>query len=225
MRQLEVQLWQTFKEATADPEAASLTQLWVALDEVLQTLTTCQQLNIAGEAIIQIAQLFHDRSTLAFEDLEAAASDDGPVMPEDAFDRYVRQTMQVDFDQFIEPALFARQPRQRGESSHEPRSVAETVDKTVLLEVVAQIEAEQSPEQMIRQLAGEEDIAQWSAAIARWLQQHEIRQSISLPELLRGLGMPTVEVWMGLLLGGYPLEQRGEFYEGEQIWIHPQPVS
>lgn len=27
--------------------------------------------------------------------------------------------------------------------------------------------------------------------------------------------MPWVEVWLGVLLGGFELEQRGEFYEGE----------
>ena len=31
--------------------------------------------------------------------------------------------------------------------------------------------------------------------------------------------MPMVEVWLGLLLAGFALEQRGEFYENNNIWV------
>lgn len=34
----------------------------------------------------------------------------------------------------------------------------------------------------------------------------------------RNLSMPWVEVWLGVLLSGFELEQRGEFYQAA-IWV------
>ncbi|WP_375490895.1 hypothetical protein [uncultured Nostoc sp.] len=31
--------------------------------------------------------------------------------------------------------------------------------------------------------------------------------------------MPIVEVWLGLLLGGFTLEQRGNFYQNQNVWV------
>lgn len=31
--------------------------------------------------------------------------------------------------------------------------------------------------------------------------------------------MPMVEVWLGLLLGGFTLEQRGNFYYNQNVWV------
>jgi len=42
---------------------------------------------------------------------------------------------------------------------------------------------------------------------------------MSWSELEAGLGMPWVELWLGLLLGGFQVEQRGEFYQRETIWV------
>ncbi len=33
------------------------------------------------------------------------------------------------------------------------------------------------------------------------------------------LKMPMVEVWIAALLGGFLLEQRGEFYETQEVWV------
>jgi hypothetical protein len=34
-----------------------------------------------------------------------------------------------------------------------------------------------------------------------------------------GIQMPLVQVWLALLLNGMTLEQRGEFYETERVWV------
>ncbi|MBD3887530.1 hypothetical protein IFO70_38970 [Phormidium tenue FACHB-886] len=47
--------------------------------------------------------------------------------------------------------------------------------------------------------------------ISEWLQTALL--PVSIAELSRGLEMPWVKVWLGVLLGGFRLEQRGEFYE------------
>jgi hypothetical protein len=63
-----------------------------------------------------------------------------------------------------------------------------------------------------------EDVSAWVGAIAQVLQQEESR-TLSLMELQGRSGMPWVAMWLGVLLGGYGLEQRGEFYQRETIWV------
>lgn len=85
--------------------------------------------------------------------------------------------------------------------------------------------------------AHDENISQWGAAISVWLDKWEIdcvktdsnrgiepeerpqQRSVSLLELQRSVEMPLVQVWLALLLNGFEVEQRGEFYETAQVWI------
>ncbi len=39
------------------------------------------------------------------------------------------------------------------------------------------------------------------------------------------LQMPMVEVWLGLLLGGFTLEQRGDFYNSQNVWVKSSLTS
>lgn len=93
-------------------------------------------------------------------------------------------------------------------------SVAAVVEPAVLLQMVEQIEAEEH-NQMILQLAGEEDPTRWSAAIVHWIRTNSSSQLVRMTDLICELEMPWVEIWLGLLLGEFDLEQRGEFYSGE----------
>ncbi len=225
IEQLELPLWAVLKEAAIAPDAADVGQLLAVLDECLLSLETIGQLQVAAEAIAQITQVVCDRSTFMFEELEATASEDGPTMPVDAFDRYVRQTMEVDFDQFIEP--IAALPRKTSIPSSDPdagQSVVGELDQTALLKALDE-QMNQEPgltdiEAFNRaiEVAHGEDISAWSQAIAQWINQQSIRE-VSLLQLQQAIDLPLVPLWLALLLGGYCLQQRGEFYEGEQIWV------
>ncbi|MEH1910273.1 hypothetical protein [Nostoc sp.] len=57
--------------------------------------------------------------------------------------------------------------------------------------------------------------------IAKYLKQ--VKGEISLTQLQGGLKMPMVEVWLGLLLGGFTLEQRGDFYHNQNVWVKSSP--
>ncbi len=225
LEQLELPLWEVLKEATSAPDVADVRQLLDGLDAALLDLSTVGQLQVAAEAIAQIAQVFCDRSTLAFEALEATSSHDGPVMPSDAFDRYVRQSMAVDFEQFIEPlAGLPRKSPERQSLADEPHSVVGALDQVALLQALDQ-QMSQQPDltelEAFNQaigLAHAEDVAAWSTAIAQWLAAHQI-VAMPLVQLQRSLGMPLVQLWLALLWGGYDLEQRGEFYETQQVWL------
>ena len=79
------------------------------------------------------------------------------------------------------------------------------------------------PKQMLVELAGNEQVSQWSAAISEWIQQHSCSERVSLLQLQQVLGLPLVEVWLGLLLSSqhrYDWEKCGDFYsDAGEIWL------
>ena len=223
IEQLELGLWEVLKEATISPDEADLGQLLDGLDEALLELDTVGQLQVAAEAISQIAQVFCDRSTLAFEELEATNSDEGPVMPTESFDRYVRQTMEVDFEQFVEPLASLPRKSQERQEIAEGDSVVGELDQAAVLQVLDQ-QMSQEPElteaeifNRTLEIAHDEDVSAWAEAIAHWMRQQPM-SSVRLMELQQALPLPLVEIWLALLLGSFHLEQQGEFY-GTEIFV------
>ena len=98
------------------------------------------------------------------------------------------------------------------------------MEKVGVLTLVEQWETEaQTQQQQVLDLAHSEDVTAWAAAIAAWLQAAPSLR-VSLSELSKGLGMEWIEVWLGVLLGGFELEQAGEFYQSP-IWVQPLGVS
>lgn len=65
----------------------------------------------------------------------------------------------------------------------------------------------------LKDLAEKESIPKWQQAIALWIEQHR-GEKISLLQLQQALGMPLVEVWLGLLHSPMPYQWDGigEFY-------------
>lgn len=222
---IELPLWEMLQEAAISPEAANLEQLLDVLDESLPQLNTAMQLQVGGEAIAQIANLFEERSALAFEALEARCSDEGPIMAEDAFDRYVRQTMEVDFEQFIEP--IAHLPRKVPEPqthTDEAGSIVGELDREAVLQRLDE-QMRQHPElneaEIFNQamaIAHDEDIPAWVRTITQWMDEHQVTM-IPLIQLQQATGMPLVQLWLALLLGGFTLQQQGEFYHTPTLWI------
>ncbi len=224
---IDLPVWDVIKVAAADPEGANLTILWQEVDAAILNLDCLGGLQVAGEAISKITDVFELRSQLAFESIQAIGSDDGPVMSEDAFDRYVRQTMQIDFDIYIEPlASLQRKEYQFQEDKGEMQPQVAEVDREasalpnrqVLLEAI--LSEPIDPKTAYREaiaLAHDEDVSSWGATISARLD--EWNRPVSLIDLQSSIEMPLVQVWLALLLNGIPLEQRGEFYQTEQIWI------
>ncbi|MBD1852064.1 hypothetical protein H6F87_18965 [Cyanobacteria bacterium FACHB-502] len=128
----------------------------------------------------------------------------------------VRQAMAVDLSDLME---LARSRQQRAKPIAKPKeSIAAPVDKAAVLAMVDQLEAEDeaAQKQSILVIAHSEDVASWTAAILEWLQTTLL--SVSIAELSDSLEMPWIEVWLGVLFGGFQLEQRGTFYESP-IWV------
>ncbi|MDZ4878255.1 MAG: hypothetical protein CLLPBCKN_007690 [Chroococcidiopsis cubana SAG 39.79] len=216
---LDLPLWDAIQAAMTEPEDANLASLWQEVEAAIVDFDCSRQLQVAGEAIVRITELFEARSLRAFEEIQATTSHDGPVMPSNAFDHYVRQTMQIDFEQYIEPLVNLPRKTPQLWDVERTRSIVASVEPQTLIEALENLEIV-APEAAYRQaiaVSHEEDVSQWGAAIATWLNQH--KQAVPLLKLVQSLGMPLVQVWLGLLHNGFALEQRGEFYQTKHVWV------
>lgn len=203
--------WEELRSALTLPESANLKRLCELLEEAIARLPEPEQLAAAGEAIEQMVDLYALRFHLlmtVWEESNNLPEDALPVLDVEALETWIRQSMLVDLDALVE------QPRsQRQRKTPSPiDSVVAVVEAEAVLQMVDAIEAQH---QGIQDLAGEEDPVGWARAIAQWMHEYKPNQQVEFGELLRELQMPWVELWLGALLGGFNLEQQGEFYEGE----------
>ena len=217
VKQLELDLWDVISTARQTPEDASLPMVFELLDLTLIDLDTRSQLRVAGEAVCQIADLFCDRSNFLFEELHSRIANGEPIMADDAFARYVRQSMVVDFEKFIEPLQSL--PRKIPEPANHGNSMVGAIDKEVLIQALEQESLLSFEEEIERAIstAHTENISAWIEAIAQCIGSNF--SPICLIDLQAALPLPIVEIWLGLLLGDFKLEQRGDFYESNGIWI------
>lgn len=123
--------------------------------------------------------------------------------------------MAVDLDAFVEQSQSKRQRKRQ--MPHPEDSIVAIVEDETVSQIVGWIEAQQNQVELVQRLAGEEDPTKWSNAIANWMERYEVNQPVRLIDLLRDLPMPWVEIWLGLLLGRFELEQVGEFYTDEVL--------
>ncbi|BCL40008.1 hypothetical protein [Nostoc sp. MS1] len=209
-------IWDILDEISEAPPTSSLAAVWKCLDTELEDLSVEAQLVTAATAFSQIADILKIRAQLLLEDVRAQTDTDGPVISTDIFAGLVRTTMQLDLDDLIEePPPQSFRPHGPHQFTHpitRDDSVAAPVEKE---NVLAMLEIQTVED--VHRLAGDEDVDKWRSAIAQYLVQ--VKDEIALPKLQRKLKMPMVEVWLGLLLGGFALEQRGEFYENNNVWV------
>jgi hypothetical protein len=195
--------------ATANPAAARLKELWLLLEPLLEQLNDRERLVLAGEAIAQLATLCHLRAEQILLEWEEIHNDVGPAMSDDLLAGLVQQTM------YLNISALTRKSRGGRKKSAEPtESIAGVVEKAKLLDF---LEVEEAEQQALA-VAHNEDVSAWVEAITNWSNQHGV-EAISLLELWQGLRMPLIEVWLGLLLGGYRLESCGAFYDASQIQV------
>ncbi|AFZ28227.1 hypothetical protein Cylst_6436 (plasmid) [Cylindrospermum stagnale PCC 7417] len=210
-------IWDVLDELSESPPTSSLNAVWECLDAELWELPVEAQLSTAGAAFSQIAQILRERANMLLQDVSDSRNLDGPIVSTDMFAGLVRTTMQLDLDDLIEievPQIFkAHGTHQFSHISSKGDSVAAPVEKGQVLAMLEQITCVED----VHELAGDEDVEGWQRAIANYLTRTP--GEISLTRLQSVLQMPLVEVWLGLLLGGFTLEQRGDFYESQDVWI------
>lgn len=225
MQPMEPSLWEALRAAQLMPEQANLSELMLRVDAALAQLSTgsaqmtdSEGLQAAGELLLQVADLCDVRAEALMTGWEETHRD--PIVEPDFFADVVRQTMTVDLSDLMEPVL----PRKRRTKPSEKLTgtIVAPVEKETLLLSVDQWEAEVNEDeasqvQQVLAISHEEDVSGWANAISWWMQAAP-DCAVPLAELCRCLNMPWVEVWLGVLLGGFELEQRGEFYQ-DLIWV------
>ena len=219
---VQLTIWDRLTLATSNSVGADFLGLLVEVDESIDLLVPADRLSAAGEAIRRLGEIYADRSAMQLSEIEYLfRPEQEPVIPLDAFDRYVRQSMIVDLEQFIEAPELPDYEREYNMTVVRERSKAE-----VLAEIgeSEEIDLEAAYRQAMA-LAHDENVFQWGAKISTQLNKldrsssDEVKASVSLLELQRSTELPLVQVWLGLLLNGFEIEQRGDFYDVDQIWV------
>ncbi|NJK52153.1 MAG: hypothetical protein HC936_03775 [Leptolyngbyaceae cyanobacterium SU_3_3] len=211
--QLELNFKQQLQQAQSCPQDVDWQQLCLAFDAAIAQTPLHQQLALAANAILEMAELYALRAETWFEDLRYS-SDVEPVFADEVFADLVRQSMSLDLDDLVaEPELYLRSTS--GKPDAEDGSVVEYQAKDAALEFVDQLE-ERTGTEVALGASHEEDVGAWVKAIGKYLEG--IEGSVSFAELVTKLGMPVVAVWLGILLGGFGMEQRGGFYD-PAIWV------
>ncbi|HIK15843.1 MAG TPA: hypothetical protein IGS53_11255 [Leptolyngbyaceae cyanobacterium M33_DOE_097] len=189
--QLELPLWETLRSDQMMPEQVDFEGLLAEVAEAISHVPESEQLRLAGEAFLQMAEVYAARSEIWIEEWEQASRD--LLVERGFFDDLVRQTMTVDLSEFMEPAP-PRKQRSKKEYRQEGSIVAE-MEKSMVLAMVDQMEE-------VLAIAHDENVSVWIKAINRWLQTATTDQ-VQFNQLCQILKMPPIEVWLGVLLDGF----------------------
>ncbi|MGF1603911.1 MAG: hypothetical protein ACFCU8_18210 [Thermosynechococcaceae cyanobacterium] len=117
--QLELDLWQQLAVAEEYPEQTNVEQLCLGLDLMLTQVSPNQQLAMAGDVFLKIAEVFSRRAEVLLNDWKQAHSEEGPVLEFDELEGLVRQSMVFDLDDLIakpEPVTRRTLPKDEVES-------------------------------------------------------------------------------------------------------------
>lgn len=207
--QLELQFEAAIQTAIARPEQANLDELWEALQQVLTDQPDDVTLKIAGEAIAQFAEVLSAKAEAWIAAWEAAHNPPDatePILTAEMLASVLRQSMSLNLEGLVEN--FSRSPRSPEEAVE---SLIGAVEKDLLLAMVDDLDAK---EQALA-VAHAEDVSQWATAISYYLKQQS-RDRVSLSELQQSLSLSFVEIWLGVLLGGFRLQSN---------WMEPSPAS
>lgn len=213
---VQLEIWDLLEEAFEEPLEVDWDVLWDGLDMSLVGLGVSQQLQVASVALLQMVEVFRIRSMEAFEELEAYTSDDGPVMGDGDFACFVRQTMDIDFDQFIEPLVSPIRKPYTFTKGDEYQSQVEIVDKQVLLEAIEVVS--EGKFASVVDIAHSENVSDWTRAIANYFATTSAFAA-TWSELRKKVNIAPVEIFLGLLLGDFILSQTQSqlhlFYDNE----------
>jgi hypothetical protein len=190
----QLSLWDLLAEATRVPLDAQLWMLFEDLDEAIADLPIEQQIFVAGEGLARVGEIVGLRAEIHLQEINYLLHpEQEPVMALDVFDRYVRQSMVVDLEQFCAAPELPEVERGYVRSVVEPMS-----EEEVRAVVVAAIHDEE-PESPFA-LAHDEDIGGWSARIGDCLVA--CGGSMGFWSIVEVTELAPVEVLLGLLLGG-----------------------
>jgi hypothetical protein len=211
---VQLSVWDALESASVRPLDTDFAMLLVRVDESIASLPIGERLSAAGDAIACLGAIYGERCAVRLAEIDYLNHPDRePCLSLDAFDRYVRQSMMVDLEQFIEVPELPAYEREYNLTVVREQSKAEIL---ALAGESEEIDPEVAYQQAIG-LAHDEDVSAWGEAISARLDEWD--RSVSLLELQESIQMPLVQVWLALLLNGMTLEQRGDFYQTDRVWV------
>ena len=213
VRQLELNLEVALEEAAEIPEQADVLSLWSRFEGEIDGLGRRDQLRIAGDFLGQLAGICEAKADVLWEDWQDAHNAEGPVMDGNWLQGLTRQTQELDFSDLVQRSYRATGDRP-DENKADEDSVAGIVEKTSVLDMIDALEDTDLKRQALA-VSHAENVSDWVKAIADG--QTDAPQR--LVDLQKQLPMPMVEVWIAALLGGFPMEQRGSFYQTQEVWV------
>ena len=213
VRQLELNLEVAFEEAAEVPEKADVLSLWAQFEGELAGLEQRDRLRVAGDILVQLAGLCEAKADLLWEDWQDAHNAEGPVMDGDWLQGLTRQTQELDFSELVHRSYHTSSEQPNADKTDED-SVAGDVEKLSVLDMIDALEDDDLKSQALA-VSHAENVSDWVKAITN--KQSDSPQR--LVDLQQQLKMPLIEVWIAVLLGGFPLEQRGSFYQTQEVWV------
>ena len=214
LKQLELNLEVALEEAAEIPEQADVLSLWSRFEGEIDGLGRRDQLRIAGDFLGQLAELCETKADLLWEDWQDAHNAEGPVMGDDWLQGLTRQTQELDFSDLVSRSYKTGGDLADEEDKSDDDSVAGDVEKLSVLDMLDKLEDAELKSQALA-VSHAENVSDWVRAIS----DGQTDKPQRLVDLQRQLKMPMVEVWIAALLGGFPMEQRGSFYQTQEVGV------
>lgn len=212
VRQLELNLEVALEEAAEVPENVDVLSLWTQFEGELAGLEQRDHLRVAGDILVQLAGLCETKADLLWEDWQDAHNADGPVMDGGWLQGLTRQTQELDFSDLVNRSYISRDLPNEDKADED--SVAGDVEKLSVLGMIDALEDADLKSQALA-VSHAENVSDWVQALS----DRQVDSPQRLIDLQQQLRMPLIEVWIAALLGGFPMEQRGSFYQTQEVWI------
>lgn len=152
--------------------------------------------------------MYAARADAILKILEGEPAPTEPILGAGFLAGFVKQSTALNLDTLVEAAP----PERRSRITNPIDSVAGVIDKQTLLNALDSMQP--------LSVAYAENVGDWSSTIANYLQQHPVT---SLVDAQHSLKMPLIELWIGALLSSQvKLEQRGNFYQVDSVWLMHQ---
>ena len=219
VRQLKLNLELAFEEVAEVPETVDVLRLWTQFEKELAGLAQRDCLRVAGDVLLQLAGLCEAKSEVLWEDWQDAHNTDGPVMGDGWLSGLTRQTQELDFSDLVNRTYHTRSETSNTNKSDDD-SVAGDVDKLSILAMLDALDDGDLKSQALA-VSHAENVSDWVKLLA----DSQIDSPQRLVDLQQQLQMPLIEVWIAALLGGFKIEQRGSFYQTQEVWVSSSNYS
>lgn len=182
--QLELNLWDQLKQAEAAPTSIAFEQLLLCFDQELDRMNSKEKLEQGAKAIQQLADLLAMRADCLFDEWSQRFDPSGPVLAEEDTSDFVRQTFNLELDDYIAD----REPAYRIQNDNDiPRPLFSEISKDDLLELLEDFQVN-SRSLDIQKLEYDESVSGWIAVVRSWLEATGGGQA-ELFQVIEGTGL------------------------------------